>query len=784
MPEEKLAAAGGKGAVLCSLSLRGYPIPPGFVILPEAFVGDHISDSAWDQVQNRIEEYAKPDGELLLAVRSSATGEDSRQASFAGEFETVLNVKSLDELRRAIWQVRASRTNERVTAYRHAKDILAADEMAVVVQQQIEAEISGVLFTADPVTGSRMHMPGNYSRGLGDALVSGAVSANTFTLAWPKGTYSGPPEFSPYAKSLYKYARRLQQHFAAPQDIEWALSAGNLYILQSRPVTNLQGFDPTTGEWNDSLTGDYLWTNTNLGEALVDVMTPLSWSWLRRAMQAWQMLPEYHPAGNIGGRAYFNVSAFAAMYRLLGMREDRLLENIAGTIQLSLPPGMEIPAIPVARKDKLSGLWNIIRFTFKQWWHLRNMEDYVSANQEFCRSSQDQIRALDDRHALLKFWESELLPRSREADLRLLLATDYSSTYTMALRKELLIQLDEAQVDVMLTNRSNGENSLECLAPLLGISQVASGQLSRTEYLARWGHRGPHEFELSLSYPAEDPNWLDNQIAHLRNSPIDVKNLRAVRIQEFEATWQEYKKHYPQQAGEMNKRLAEASRRAHLRESARSELTKIAMLMRTFALQAGQLTGVGEDVFFLTIEELSALLAGEQISAVNYLSRRRETYERYRALPPYPPIINGRFDPILWSADPDRRSEFYDAHRQIEPNASAHNERLIRGLPGSAGVVEGIVRCLGDPEEGNVLQPGEILVAQHTNVGWTPLFPLTAAIITDIGAPLSHAAIVARELGIPAVVGCGNATSRLADGDLVRVDGARGTVEIISEKQV
>ena len=779
IPEEKLAVAGGKGAVLCSLYQRGYPVPPGFVILPEAFDGDHISNKAWDQVKDRIEEYASPGRGLLLAVRSSATGEDSRQASFAGEFETVLNVKSMAELHRAIKQVRASRVNERVTAYRHAKGIPSIDDMAVVVQEQIEAEISGVLFTADPVSGSRMHMHGNYSRGLGDALVSGDVSANTFTLSWPKGDYSGPPEFEPHAKSLYKLARRLLNHFQTPQDIEWAVFAGKLYILQSRPVTNLQGFDPATGEWNDSLTGDYLWTNTNLGEALVDVMTPLSWSWLRCAMQAWQMLPEYHPAGNIGGRAYFNVSAFAAMYRLLGMREDRLLENIAGTIRLRLPPGMNIPEIPVARKDKFSGLWNIIRYTFNQWRYLRDLADYVSANQEFCRASQIQICALDDRLDLLRFWESELLPRSRKADLRLLLATDYSSTYTMSLRKELLTHLNEAQVDALLVNQSNDENKLECLAPLLGISQVADGQLSRTEYLARWGHRGPHEFELSLPYPAEDPNWLENQITLLRKAPLDVQSLRAARIQEYKAAWQEYNKRCPQQAGKMRKRLAEASRRAHLRESARSELTRIAMLMRTFALQAGQLTGVGEDVFFLTIQELLALLSGEQTFAVNHLSRRRETYERYRALPPYPPIINGRFDPILWSADPDRRGDFFDAHRRLEPDPSDNHDRLISGLPGSAGVAEGMVRCLDEPEDGAELRAGEILVAQHTNVGWTPLFPLAAAIVTDIGAPLSHAAIVARELGIPAVVGCGDATSRLADGDRVRVDGAQGTVEIL-----
>jgi pyruvate,water dikinase len=135
----------------------------------------------------------------------------------------------------------------------------------------------------------------------------------------------------------------------------------------------------------------------------------------------------------------------------------------------------------------------------------------------------------------------------------------------------------------------------------------------------------------------------------------------------------------------------------------------------------------------------------------------------------------GKFDPVEWVADPQRRSDIYDARKQIKTQYTSQ----VKGLPGSAGQAEGRVRILNSPGEGDQIQPGEILVAITTNVGWTPIFPRAAAVVTDVGAPLSHAAIVARELGIPAVVGCFNATSVLKNGDFVRVDGGQGIVEIL-----
>jgi pyruvate,water dikinase len=188
------------------------------------------------------------------------------------------------------------------------------------------------------------------------------------------------------------------------------------------------------------------------------------------------------------------------------------------------------------------------------------------------------------------------------------------------------------------------------------------------------------------------------------------------------------------------------------------------------------LTGRGPDLFFLTIEEILAVLGGDQ-AALTQVPIRRATYERYRALPTYPTLILGRFDPFAWAADPDRRSDLFDAH-----GGRSTPSQTITGFPGAAGTVEGAVRVIARPEEGDALQPGEILVTTVTNVGWTPLFPRAGAIVTDVGAPLSHAAIVSRELGIPAVVGCGNATMLLHTGDWVRVDGRQGTVELIRRR--
>jgi pyruvate,water dikinase len=320
---------------------------------------------------------------------------------------------------------------------------------------------------------------------------------------------------------------------------------------------------------------------------------------------------------------------------------------------------------------------------------------------------------------------------------------------------------------------------LASLGPLVGLTQVAQEQMSRVAYLEQYGHRGPHEFELSVPRPAEDPTWLDQQLVHIRDAPVDVGALMAQGQVEFEAAWERFVARYPRQAKSMRARLEEAGSRARLREAARSEYVRDRWIMRVFALRAGELSGLGEDIFFLTFDELLDLLDGDE-AAVRYITARQETYQKFKALPTCPPVIRGRFDPFQWAADPHRRSDFFDAHT-TPPSiiASKGNALVITGSPGSVGCVEGRVRLLEKPEEGRQLLKGEILVTAQTDIAWTPLFPRAAAIVTDVGAPLSHASIIARELGIPAVVGCADATMRLKTGDRVRIDGGQGKVEIL-----
>ena len=190
-------------------------------------------------------------------------------------------------------------------------------------------------------------------------------------------------------------------------------------------------------------------------------------------------------------------------------------------------------------------------------------------------------------------------------------------------------------------------------------------------------------------------------------------------------------------------------------------------------MQAGRLTGLGNDIFMLSFDELFEYLKGNRISK-EIINARRNTYENYLSYKPFPNIILGRFDAKSWMADTRRR---YDAYIQNMPKGADENAD-IKGFAGASGVVTGKVRVITDIEHIDEIVKGEILVTGATNIGWTPVFTKVSAIITDIGAPLSHAAIVARECGIPAVVGCGNATSLLHTGDTVIVDGSSGTVKI------
>jgi phosphohistidine swiveling domain-containing protein len=785
LPPEQQPLAGGKGGTLARLYQAGYPVPQGLVLLPAAFAGDRLTAEAWAQVKQHLAGVRRTrHGMAALAVRSSALSEDSSQASFAGEFETVLDVHTDDAIQAAIHTVRHSRHSERVRAYSDAKGLDAAHDMAVVLQRLVRADFSGVLFTADPISGSQAYMPGNFVFGLGEELVAGEAEPYTFTLARPRGGYDGPPELKRFARRLFRLATRLEAELGGPQDIEWAIAGRKIYLLQSRPITSLVGTNPATGEWNDSLTGDYLWTNANLTEAVPDVMTPSTWSMTRilHFETTSAVMPRSLPiSGNICGRPYVNVSLALSIYCLMGMKlEDaiRRVEELFGR----LPEGLDIPVPPVfSLSDFLRLVPANIRREIQFRRRIKGMPEFIAEAPAHCERLRQRIRQVESKPELAALWQDEIRPYLYHAFYMLRGSMKWFDEPAAVLRQDLVDLVGKADAHALLSNLSGESTPLASLGPVLGIARVASGEMSREHYLELYGHRGPHEWELSIAPPARDPHWLDQHLAEYARSPVHVDALLRKQRSEYEAAWQRFRQRYPKKARAMRPRLEKLAADARTREAVRSEATRVADVVRTFARRAGELTGLTDGIFFLALDEMLTVLSGDQAEIegiTGYIPARRETYERYRALPPYPTLIRGRFDPFEWAASPDRRSDLFDSHAPV----AVPDSDLITGFAGAAGRVQGLVRRLHSAEEGDQLQPGEILVTTTTNVGWTPLFPRAAAIVTDVGAPLSHAAIVARELGIPAVVGCGNATMRLRSGDRVRVDGGQGIVEVLGSK--
>jgi rifampicin phosphotransferase len=532
-------------------------------------------------------------------------------------------------------------------------------------------------------------------------------------------------------------------------------------------------FDPVTGTWNDSLTGDFLWSRNNFGEGRPDVMAPFTFSVTDAVWRKISLLPGYSMAGNISGRFYANVSVSMSVLKAIGKSQEAALEQMQGILG-NVPEDLDIPLVPLRRSTVLLAMPRMIRLGLKEQRGAKNVPAFLAANPERCRQARQRIGEIRSGAELTAFWHEEIMAWLEEG-IWLMGGAAAPLEATMKFKKELAELVGEADANTLFSNSSGEDGMLASLGPLVGISKVAAGKMSRAEYLERYGHRGPQEAELSMPRPAEDSDWLDRQLAEYEKDPVDVDALLVRRRAEFDAAWQRLQARYPKQAPKLRREIDKVGPAARLREAVRDEATRYLWVERAWALRAGELAGLGDEVFLLTIDEVLDLLAGND-AATAHVPTRRETYARYRALPPYPMIIRGRFDPFEWAADPNRRSDIYD--RTSSTPVSTSN--TLRGFAGAVGQVEGRVRVLDGPEQGDRLQPGEILVAVTTNVGWTPLFPRAAAVVTDVGAPLSHAAIVARELGIPAVVGCGSATTRLHTGDRVRVDGGRGVVEVLS----
>ncbi len=537
-------------------------------------------------------------------------------------------------------------------------------------------------------------------------------------------------------------------------------------------------------KWNDSLSGEYLWTNVNFGEAVSEVMTPLTWSLLRRFRQEWSNVQGIPIFGNLGGRLYLNVSYYASVLKAIGKNQAEILASMEDTLHMPVAQDMDIPVVPIPR-SRLLGIG--LRYTLDQlrWWcDARSLPAFFAATPAWCRTKRQQISGITQPGALSRLWEEQLMPHNLRAYRGVLSSAMRFTGFTAALRKDLIDLTDVENADTLLTNLSHDREQLASLGPLIGLEKVARAEMSRQEYLDSYAHRGPNEWELFTPRPAEDTNWLDTRLREYHRSGVDISGLLAKQRQRQEQAWTQLSSRFPGRIGKLHRRFDELARRGRLREAARSELVRIIGVLRLWSIRAGELSGLGESLFFLEKEEALAILRG-QTRAIELIPARRAIYDRLAALGPYPAVIIGQFDPFQWSsdwalnraADTAPACEIFDARRQIGLVLPETDE--IQGAAGSAGKVQGRARLILSLDQSDQLQVGEILVTSFTDIGWTPLFPRAAAIITDVGAALSHAAIVARELGIPAVVGCGNATRRIKTGDRLLVDGSQGTVKFL-----
>jgi phosphohistidine swiveling domain-containing protein len=436
-----------------------------------------------------------------------------------------------------------------------------------------------------------------------------------------------------------------------------------------------------------------------------------------------------------------------------------------------------VPVIPVGLRDRVSVLGNMWKVISNNRKAMQSVENFIATNPTWCEI---QTRNLTNMgNAELIRWSQEMLfPYAARIFWWMVGSAMYQSNLISKLRGELVEIIGPDDTIALLSNVSTEEETLASLGVVANLDRLRRGQISRDEYLKAYGHRGPHEIELSIPRPAEDPNWIDEQVAGLEHSPADVDTLLREQRARYESALENLRKISPRKFVKTLKRLQEAARLTRTREGARSEGIRFFGLSRTFALQAGRLCNLDDDIFFLEHDEILDLLDGRD-GAKAHIPLRKIAYQKFLALPQYPTIIMGQFDPDAWVNDPGRQTDIFDPSGRIKRQRPSQ----LSGLPGSAGQAEGRVRIVDSPEAGIQLQTGEILVAVTTNVGWTPIFPRAAAVITDVGAPLSHAAIVARELGIPAVVGCFNATSMLKTGDRIRVDGGKGIVEIIERAE-
>ncbi len=778
---EQLDVAGGKGANLARLLLLGFPVPQGFVVTTVAYraflAAAGLSSraeptaTAVETLHDAILRAPMPDdlsatilaayrrldsaGAIRVAVRSSGTAEDLATVSFAGQHDTFLNVTGADALLDAVRACWASLWTPRAAAYRTQRDWddgAASLALAVVVQVMVPADVAGVAFTADPLTGERQVTTISAVRGLGERLVSGESTADEWAVRGAEATCLRAPEHaltSEQALAVASIAQRIAQAFGAPQDVEWAIAGGDVYIVQARAMTALP--EPTAPVvWATSAPGGWM-RNFRLGEWLPEPVTPLCDTWLLACIEDGEVNSEEHDFGLRPRQPYHvlvngwyfsspiggGVSAGGAARAILG----HPLMIAALALSLSNPAFAERPVlVPVKRR-----------------------------------------------------WRDDLLPRYRS-----------------------LVASWEGNVRVEAATPAEVVHMIDSVATVAGeylwAFSVVGGHAWKVERalaafyrqhlsgLLTLGHQElllglPSPFPQTPPHAVQSLDWLRptlGEMAQHHPDTADGSDGRRARLERqrlaAEATCRAALTRQPGLLRGFDALLTLAQRYAILREEQAGWFTLGWPLLRRAALRLGDdICASGaidrpDDIFFLTRSEVEARLLPDDAQRTQdtgdlrpCIAARRHEWEWQRRLSP----------PLTVGTPPGARviARAVDVMRTLDSTqltgADQWNDaRMLRGMPASPGRASGVVRIVRGSEDFERFQPGEVLVAQVTAPAWTPLFARAVAVVTDGGSLAAHASLVAREYGIPAVVGVGDATARLRDGQRVTVDGSAGLVEL------
>jgi phosphohistidine swiveling domain-containing protein len=854
-PEPCKSLIGPKAASLCTLYGLGVKVPPCFFLTTRAFrehlgadgldsriasladrlgTGPDGTQSILEQIRQLIAGASLTDdlreqiemaycqlGAGTVAVRSSATAEDLPGHSFAGQYETILGVTSLEGCLDATKKCWASLWTERAYEYRRRNAIDHRQvEMAVIVQQQIEPEVAGVAFTVDPVTGSPSRIVIESCRGLGEALVCGKVQPDRILLrkknlalirqSTPNGQTRSPSLDLPTARTLARHVRRVERKLGCPQDMEWAIRDGVIWFLQARPITAI----PASKSWEDR----QIWTNLNTGEVAPDVMTPVTWSMIQLLAKPLfrSMLrlvgvdaDKAFIAGLVAGRVYFNINEVVAAGWPFGLgpgNTETRFEAVFGGEQTKL---YHLGEIDLADEDlpDLGFRWpkyilSLPRIAYSLLSHSPRQGDKARTR---IRQHNDRLRALDleamDTADLMETIRTSLWRNIDDVDI-LYLATSapamlvferackkWLGEQDLALGYRLLAAQGgmadtEAGLDLWrLAELAHADEQTEAML-LSGDSWAAVREkLVLTEhgrqFLEAWdrfmtehGHHCRGEIEFFNARWSERPDYVLGLVRNYLRSVGSVNPLekhRRLALERDELVEQcRGRLKNPIKRALFAWSLQRVRKLAVDRENWKNEIIRqLAALRRVLLTLGARFRKSGtlaseDDIFFLEILEIESLVEGRVDFDVNRcVAERRAEYERNKTFTP-PPVVVGRFDP----------------KKHVLPQVDATVKEL-KGIAVSPGTVTGKARVILHADDHEHVEPGEILVAPSTDPAWTPYFLPAAGVVMDQGGVLSHGAIIAREYGIPAVVNVGPASRIIKTGQLLHVDGDRGTVTIL-----